>query len=180
MLKKAAFAFAGVIGFSALCASSSSAQTQPQAHHIKGFSVMRLAPPTTDVFPLPSKVTGAVLYFVGTKHGGAGGADPFATVSKLAGISPYLSIQANASATFLLPAPAKTFTLLWGSPDPFNRIEFYDQNNGLIGYLSGADDTASFGNGADAMTSITSEVPFQKVVLISAGNYFEFSNVSAQ
>ena len=116
-----------------------------------------------------------ILYLVGDS---ASGSSPYsgAIVDK----APYLSIQSEGYIRFVFPKTASTLFLNWGSIGSADFAIFYSGNT-EIGVLSGANLATVFGSSASANLSITSQVPFSRVVLQETSNCcFEFSNLSTR
>jgi hypothetical protein len=98
----------------------------------------------------------------------------------------YHSIQSGGTATYYFANGATLFHILWGSPDSYNRIEFFDNANNIIGSVTGSNIPASaissgitspqVGYSNVKLTTVTS---FFKVVMsnIPNNNAFEFAVV---
>jgi hypothetical protein len=98
----------------------------------------------------------------------------------------YTSIQMDSSAVYNFATPMDTLALLWGSPDSYNQIEFFsDQNaSGLLATFSGAELAHNIANptgvGHDLVSLLLSGGFFESVRLSSIGkNAFEFTNLTA-
>jgi hypothetical protein len=81
----------------------------------------------------------------------------------------------------LLPTPANTFGMLWGSVDSYNTLSFYS-NGTLVGTVTGSQVEAS-PNGSQsadgsAYIDITSSVAFDTVVATSSSYAFEFDDIA--
>ncbi len=91
----------------------------------------------------------------------------------------YTSIQAGGSATFNFE-PSTSLEILWGSPDSYNTLSFFDGLDGTGSNLASFTGTdmgiQTFGHDAVKFLSATS---FQSVVLSTSTNAFEFTDLSA-
>ncbi len=95
--------------------------------------------------------------------------------------TPYVVVEANATATFNFSTPEKYFGLMWGSVDANNSLSFYDSANNLLGTVTGSQIPASVGGGTGAQgtsfVEVTSITAFSKVVATCTINSFEFDDV---
>ena len=151
---------------------------------VDGFSVTVLPAPTEGMFSKKPDVAddGTVLYETG-KGNDNYGINPYDYSKKLTLDTPFLSIQARGAAAFVLKAPATQLTILWGSPDPQNALQFFDSSGAQIGNtMNGADLKAAFNLPPPQPYYITITVPtaFTKAALSSNSCCFEFSAVSSQ
>jgi hypothetical protein len=94
---------------------------------------------------------------------------------------PYTSVQANSTATYTFAAAVSSLSLLWGSPDSYNYLEFFSGSNGtgsLEGTISGSA-LALQTYGHDQLTlALDGGLSFLSVLLYSSGsNAFEFANL---
>jgi hypothetical protein len=104
----------------------------------------------------------------------------------------YSSVEgcANCSATFDAPLGASSLSFLWGSPDAYNTVTFFDKNDNVIGSITGTGVTTGPATfiaidgtiapqtyGHDQVTFTDSEL-FYSVVFSSTTNAFEFANLS--
>lgn len=95
----------------------------------------------------------------------------------------YTAVHANSTATYKLDAPVYTMSFAWGSPDTYNKIEFW--NMGVIVdtfQLSGMEDItpASFSKdgGTASFSDIAGGMGFDAVTFSSIGlNAFEYANL---
>ena len=156
--------------------------------------------PLTSVSPFTSQTTGTV-YFGVTGSSPDIYRSPFENVS--VGVSnpdgnggyvlpgydnlPYTSVQANSTATYTFAGEASSLSLLWGSPDSYNYIEFFSGPNGTLngpgleGIISGS--ALPFQTyGHDQLTlALDGGLHFESVLLYSSGsNAFEFANLLAR
>ncbi len=167
-------AFASVLFLTAVLATTAGA-SQPTVT-INGFLVTDIGNPRSDVLPVPTSTSGQVAVVPGGSVYCAD--DPFNTAKKLRGVSPYIAVE-NGSVTFAPPQPARFFTLLWGSPDPWNVVSFYDVKGLLIGAVNGAEIKSAFtAIGAPTTDRILSPRKFKTVIMTSTTCAFEFSNIS--
>jgi PEP-CTERM motif len=101
----------------------------------------------------------------------------------------YLSLIANGTETLTfgsLGTDVRTsFGLYWGSIDAYNSITFFTTNNGPVTYTGSDLPSPPLGSNGDQASSLTNayvtftDISFDKVVLSSSQNSFEFDNVSA-
>lgn len=90
---------------------------------------------------------------------------------------PYTSIEGGGSATYTFTSPATELSLLWGSPDYYNSITFYNgvTQEGVI--YGNALDIQTYGH--DQVSLTLGGLAFNSVVLASSVNAFEFANLQA-
>lgn len=96
--------------------------------------------------------------------------------------SQYLAIFRNGSAAFEFPSEQQYFGLLWASIDEGNYLAFYDNQDNLIGTITGYDFPAGIrhdvGLQGTLYVNIVSTVPFMKVVANSTAYSFEIDDVA--
>jgi hypothetical protein len=147
--------------------------------------------PSSSVSPFTPQTTGTVLF---NEHGsdpniyrspfenavaGDGVLDPLNGGYQLSGFDalPYTSVQANSTATYTFATAVTSLSLLWGSPDSYNYIEFFGAGGTPEGIISG-DPLAIHTYGHDLVTLTLGGESFDSVVLSSVGsNAFEFANL---
>ena len=88
--------------------------------------------------------------------------------------SAYLSVSTGGSATFTFNTGQSYLGLLWGTPDSYNTLSFYNGST-LLGSMTGSPLISSYGYG---YVNITTTTPFDSVVLTSSGNSFEVDNIA--
>lgn len=88
------------------------------------------------------------------------------------GIGTYSSVQRKASATY---KTSESMTFIWGTPDTYNKLAFY-LGDTLVDSITGASIASQeqFGYAA-AFVSVASASLFDKVVLSSGNNAFEYA-----
>ena len=94
------------------------------------------------------------------------------------GVNPYSSVQGGGAATFNTGL-ANRLSLLWGSPDGYNTLQFWSDANGtgkLLYSIIGSLVLQTYGH--DQVVVSTTSL-FQSVVLLSGTNAFEFAGLSA-
>jgi len=92
---------------------------------------------------------------------------------------PYTSIQGGHSATYSFAGQQSALQILWGSPDSYNTIEFFNGAN-LVFTLTGNQlHPITFGLGHDLVNFTDLTGSFTSVVLSSALNAFEFADLFA-
>jgi hypothetical protein len=90
-------------------------------------------------------------------------------------ISPYVAVETGFAA-YTSAKLGNQLSLVWGTPDKFNKILFFDGTS-LVGSITGS--SIGLGNGRGAyFATLKSSVAFNKVELVSPSASFEFSNVS--
>ena len=97
----------------------------------------------------------------------------------------YVSVYTGGSAVFTLTQPANYFGLLWGSVDSYNSISFFKGNTQVGSTVTGSTlkslqpalNLASWNSDGTVFANFRSSTLFDKVVLSSSGNSFEFDNV---
>lgn len=104
-------------------------------------------------------------------------AEPFHDTSN------YMALLGGASETISYATLKDTFGLYWGSLDPYNVIDFF-KNNALVVSYTGAQIASLIANGDQSSDNsnryvIFSGLSFDRVVLSSGQNSFEFDNVAA-
>jgi hypothetical protein len=189
------FVFAVGLGFCLVAGSSGSASA---GFLIDGFNVTFNPLPTADI---TSGLTPTTLVLGGTTYpptstlnyvGGDGwllgtmstwgATNPFQYSSTLNG-SVYAAIL-NGTATYNYNAPQSAFSILWGTPDPGNQLQFFAQNGTSLGTITGTDLIASamaddpgytMANGVDI--TVQSAAPFYSVSTSSSPLTFEYSNI---
>jgi len=96
--------------------------------------------------------------------------------------SQYVAVDIGGSATLDFSTPRNSLGLLWGSVDSGNSLTFYDNNNNLIGSISGSDfgsDISLFNGWNTIYVNITSVTPFLRVVATTTDpGAFEFDDVA--
>lgn len=112
---------------------------------------------------------------------------PYDDVPALADTGKYHSIQSNASMTYAFNDLQDSFTLLWGSPDNYNFLSFFNGQDlvdlGSFGDALTGDEIAPLGPieplGKKFGVVTVSDILFDRVVLSSTRNAFEFGLVSS-
>ena len=91
----------------------------------------------------------------------------------------YTSVSGGAAATYEFASLQSALTLLWGSVDTYNDIDFYaggslvDTINGAALISAGAPNGLSF-----IVATIVTDFAFDSIVIRSGSNAFEFANLS--
>jgi len=92
----------------------------------------------------------------------------------------YVSVQQDSSAKWIL-GPSTSLSIVWGSPDNYNYIDFYSNSTGFLGTVNGHDNGVSPpGPNATGNTLVTISGLglFDYIIIRSPGtNAFEFSNL---
>jgi hypothetical protein len=93
----------------------------------------------------------------------------------------YTSIQGGGEATYNFTVPEDNLSILWGSPDEYNTIDFYSGKNGggtlLLSFTGSQLEIQTFGH--DLVDFMFSGADFESVVLSSTANAFEFADLTA-
>lgn len=90
----------------------------------------------------------------------------------------YHSVSAGASATYSFADDQNGFSLMWGSPDSYNRLAFFLDGDEVFS-LTGSDVANPPTPGLGFSNVTVSSLLFDEVRLSSTTNAFEFSNVTA-
>ena len=99
--------------------------------------------------------------------------------------SQYISVFGSTTATLNFNAPESYFGILWGSVDSYNSLSFYNGST-LIGSITGSEIVAIAGgtingngnSGLDEYVNVTSGTAFNKIVVGSLVNSFEFADIA--
>jgi hypothetical protein len=94
------------------------------------------------------------------------------------GVNPYSSVQGGGTATFNTGL-ANALSLLWGSPDSYNTLQFWSGANGTGSLLYSIIGTLLVQTYGHDQVNVATTSLFQSVVLISGTNAFEFAGLSA-
>lgn len=91
----------------------------------------------------------------------------------------YYYVQAGATGTFTYASAQSSVTFLWGSPDTYNTLTFYDASGNSIESVipTASADWNPIGSSAKYVTIIPTEA-FYSLGFTSSSNSFEFANVS--
>ena len=93
----------------------------------------------------------------------------------------YASIQQGGSAVYNFASPQNLLSILWGSPDTYNKLSLYSGVGGTgsnLFSLTGGDlSIQTFGH--DQVQIGLGNQSFLSVLLTSTGNAFEFANLQA-
>lgn len=90
----------------------------------------------------------------------------------------YSSLSKGESAAFEFATAQSYFSLMWGSPDTYNQLEFFDGTTSVL-MLTGADLIPPGVIGKGFVNVAVSDITFDSVVLRSTtADSFEFANVS--
>ena len=130
--------------------------------------------PTGALNPVAAAVTGDVKQ---NTHGSIEGVkrSPFQGGPAFDDLFAYTSVSGNGTATYAFGYDGTELTFIWGSPDDYNHIVFY--NDGETEAIAISD---YFGiNLDDPFATITTAYAFDEVMLSSGTNAFEFAELSA-
>ena len=140
----------------------------------------------TDAVLAPTTITGdSFLDATGSVSGVR--RSPYDTIPALAATGKYHSVQGGGSMTYAFDGLQDGFTLLWGSPDTYNALAFFEGATqidlGAFGMSLTGDEVAALGQisplGQNFGVVSVSGILFDRVVLSSGSNAFEFGLVSA-
>lgn len=95
---------------------------------------------------------------------------------------PYTSIEANSSATYSFATQQVSLSLLWGSPDSYNTLAFYEGPTLLASITGSSLALQTYGHdlvSLDVLDPNSSPVAFNSVVLTTGQNAFEFADLQA-
>lgn len=138
----------------------------------------------------PTSTTGG---FLANQTGSVSGVrrSPYDTVAGLQNSGKYHSVQAGGTATYLFGRDQSSFSLLWGSPDDYNTLSFFNDDaqidlsviDGVAGMGVKGSEIATFApaspQGLQFANVTFSGFLFDKVVFASGKNAFEYGLVSA-
>jgi hypothetical protein len=184
-------AAAAIVGAFVVCASSYDASATTVG--ISSQDIVNLPPigSIVDPTPAPGPFTfGSVLTGLTGPSVGGRYRSPFEDYSFPNTIPPgYLSVPYTSigsfgpgSAAYNFNSPQTTLVALWGSPDSYNILTFYNGLNGT-GAPEGTfigNDLLIQGNGHDLVTFLATGGTFLSVVLSSNQAAFEFAGVDSQ
>lgn len=93
----------------------------------------------------------------------------------------YNSVEGGGFAEYVFAAPQTSFSLMWGSPDSYNKLEFFDANGSVFSIFG--DDTqitatAGFAPALKFVNVTISDLIFDRVQFTSGSDAFEYSNVA--
>jgi hypothetical protein len=165
-----------LLGAGALCIGMIAANVADAAITVNANTTLA----TTTAGATPDSFTPEVRLNISQHRNTSGAVEPIENFASLSSRSPYQgtsffntgtyhSIQSNGTATYNFANGATLFHILWGSPDSYNRIEFFDSANTSIGFVTGSNIPAS------AISSgITSpQVGYSNVKLTTATSFFK-------
>jgi hypothetical protein len=128
----------------------------------------------------PTSATFTGTYFENVSDFGQGGVRRSPWEGTALDGSVYSSI--TGSLTFTFAKFADAFSLVWGSPDDYNKLEFYNGTT-LVDTVLGAAISPCCNSGQlnipNSLVNISTDAWFNKVVFTSGQPAFEFANVSA-
>lgn len=134
----------------------------------------------------PTAFTGT---FFENATGSVGGVrrSPYDTVAGLAGTGVYHSVSGGGTATYAFAQDQIGFSLLWGSPDSYNSLSFFNDGVQLsldsFGLTLTGDEIAALPLSQPQQVGLAlvaiSGFTFDKVVFASGGNAFEYGLVSS-
>lgn len=106
---------------------------------------------------------------------------PWEEFAGLANTGYYNSVEANGFAEYAFQDIQKSFSIMWGSPDDYNRLSFYN-GQALVFAIDGDDSAITNTPGYEAQRKFVnvkvSDIMFDRVRLDSFGkDAFEYSNV---
>ena len=145
----------------------------------------QIAAATQDV-AAPDAVSGG---FFENATGSVGGVrrSPYDTVAGLSQAGKYHSVQGGGSVTYQFADIQTGFSLLWGSPDSYNTLAFFNGvdavNLGALGFTLTGNEVATLAPVSPLGTKFAfveiADIAFDRVVLSSGGNAFEYGLVES-
>jgi hypothetical protein len=90
----------------------------------------------------------------------------------------YNSVSGGATATYLFSGDQTAFSLMWGSPDSYNTLEFWNSGVSVFSLLgTDVDEPPPIGQGFVNVT--ISDLVFDEVIFSSGTDAFEYAMVSS-
>jgi hypothetical protein len=115
----------------------------------------------------PASATGAYAYWTTDFFPGA--VNPFGT-----GLGRFLAIYGG-TVTFTFGTAMQSASLLWGTPESFNSVQFWNGGS-LVGSITGS----AFGSNSDNyFVKLTPGAVFDTIILVSSGYAFETAGLTA-
>jgi hypothetical protein len=106
---------------------------------------------------------------------------PWEEFSGLANTAYYNSVSGGGFAEYKFGSDRTAFNIMWGSPDSYNSLKFFDDNN-LVFTILGNDakitGTPGFAAGLKFVNVHISNLTFDKVRFESSTDAFEYANVA--
>lgn len=94
------------------------------------------------------------------------------------GVALYHSVSRQSEARYLFDGAQRQFSLVFGSPDSYNHLNFFLNGMNVFG-LTGADLLPANQLGRGALTLLITDIIFDEVRMASSKDSFEFSNVAS-
>jgi hypothetical protein len=112
---------------------------------------------------------------------------PYDRLPALASTGKYHSVQGGGSVTYAFDDLQTGFSLLWGSPDSYNTLAFFNGDEavdlGMLGFSISGTEVASLAQLSPLGQRFTfvdiSDIAFDRVVLSSGSNAFEYGLVGS-
>ncbi len=125
--------------------------------------------------PTATSVSGTVFQNVTGSIGGLR-RSPWEGTSVAVANGLYTSVSGGASATYSF-AKTKSVSLLWGSPDTYNNLDFILSGTGVVATINGASIQPPVAVGQRYVT-LSGVGIFNAITIRSGGNAFEFANLT--
>lgn len=108
---------------------------------------------------------------------------PWEEFAAIADTAYYNSVEAGGFAEYVFTTLQTTFSLMWGSPDSYNTLRFFDAADNEVFAMSGGNSAITSATGytpgrSFVNVSITDLDPFAKVRFGSGSDAFEYANVA--
>lgn len=87
----------------------------------------------------------------------------------------YNSVSGNSSATYLFDWAQSSFSLMWGSPDSYNGLNFF-LGGSNVGSFTGTSFPAPALGAGKGFVNVSFSGAFDEVVFTSGSNAFEYTN----
>lgn len=164
--------FAGIVAITSLPAFAATVTTD------------KIQPTYTGLLAAPtSNSSGFRLNFQGSEFANPApnSRTPWEDFAAIADTAYYNSIEAGGFAEYDFGTTQTSFSLMWGSPDSYNTLSFFDGNTevfSIAGNDTAITSTPGFQNGLSFVNVSITDLAFTKVVFESGSDAFEFSNVA--
>ncbi len=106
---------------------------------------------------------------------------PWEEFAGLADTAYYNSVEAGGFAEYVFSAPQTSFSLMWGSPDSYNRLEFFNDQTSVFsiaGNNAAIVATSGFTAARGFVNVVVSDLSFNRVKFTSGSDAFEYANVA--
>ncbi|MEM7098713.1 MAG: hypothetical protein AAF541_10685 [Pseudomonadota bacterium] len=173
-----------IVGMSLLCLSGGAAATLltvvPHPDDVDTGSTLVLPNGAAWSTPAPAILSGHIGGVSRSPFDGSGASPDYGDANNISHWSIGTHALNNTSMSWLnFDADQSSLKLVWGSPDSYNYLEFYNDDT-LVAAFTGTDVIVAGGQRAVSLAWVTiSDLVFDQVKFISTRNAFEFSNIMA-